>query len=532
MSVTFSPDGKQLAAACPDNSVRLWEVASGKLLHDLGGHRGPVWAVAFTPDDRTVLSGGEDRSVRLWDAETGKEVARLPDSHAGIVVSLQAAPDGTLAYSADTARNVVGWKVKPKQPGETSREMVRRFAGPQQFPFALFAQLALSPDGKMVAAVDGRNPACFWDTATGKELRPLALPPMPFRGIALSPDGHTVALRTQEGFLTLWDLRSGKEGLALGDKKGFGPFAFSPDGRSLVAIDPEVRMVHAHPLANESESLHLWEVATGKERWCAKVPDILSRAVFSPTGRLVSVGGEDGHIRLLDATTGKEIAQLAGHLGSVRALAFSHDGRRLISGSSDTTALLWDVAALEQAARPPALALGADRLRELWDKLLATDAVEAHGAVGTLARAPAEVVPFLKAQVGGLSWPDPKKIPQWIAQLDNDSFDVREAASRELEAVGDAAVPALEKALEKPRSLEMRQRAQILIARLTKSRLPAKKVRVVRALEVLERIGTAEARRAVEDLARKPNTDWLRQEAETTLERWARRPPTGAKDRP
>jgi RNA polymerase sigma factor (sigma-70 family) len=507
MTVAYSPDGKHLAAGGPYSLVPVWDVASGKLLHEVSGHRAAVQALAFTPDGTGLLSGGADCALRLWDPETGKERSGFQAAHGGPIAGLAVAPDGKTLYSAGTDQAILAWSLAPGGQGETARAPLRRFAG---IPWPGHEiELALSPSGKLVAATDNRAPPYFWDAATAKEAQPLTLPKEPRRGIAFSPDGRTVALRTREGILGLWDLASGKEKQRIRSRERTGPFAFSPDGRAILALDTE---------------LHLWEVATGRERWRRAVtPEVLPCLAFSPTGKLCALGGQDPVIRVLDTRTGQEVARLAGHLGAVRALAFSPDGRRLVSGSVDTTALVWDTARLEQALQRLGKELDASRLEALWEDLLEGSAAQAHRAIGDLAGSPREAVPFLKKQLAGVTWPDLKQVPRLIADMDSDQFKVRENASVDLEEIGEAAVPLLRKALEGTPSTEVRVRVGMLLAEPKETGLPIKKVRVVRALEVLEQVGTAEARAVIEGLAKVKEPDWLRQEAEATLGRWARR---------
>lgn len=507
LTVVFSPDGKLLAAAGPDSWVQLWDVASGKLLHDVAGHRGAVQAVAFTPDGKTVLTGSSDRLVRLWDPATARERCAGLAGHGGPVAGLIVSADGKTAYSAGLDQSVLAWKLDPERPGDVGKVPLRRFTG---IPWPGFQiDFALAPDGKLLAATDNRNAAFIWDTATAKVMQTLTQPKEPRRGVAFSPDGRTVALRTRDGLLVLWDLASGKERQLIGKSTGTGPFAFSPDGRAILAMDNEV---------------HLWEVATGRERCHFQVTaEMVPCLTVSPTGRLFALGGEESAIRVHDARTGKEVARLAGHLGAVHALVFAPDGRQLVSGGADTTALVWDVAKFEAAAQRRAVALDTGELDVLWQKLLETDAVKAHEAIGTLATSPKTAVPFLQKHIGAQTWADPRQIPKLIADLDDDKFEVRESASKTLEELGETAEPHLRKALEGAVSAEVRTQAQALLARAKTQGLPIKKARVVRALEVLEQIGTPAARATIEELARNQKQVWLQQEAEATLERWARR---------
>jgi RNA polymerase sigma factor (sigma-70 family) len=507
MTLAYSPDGKQLAAAGPESLVPVWDTTSGKLLHEVVGHRAAVQAVAFAPDGQTVLTGSSDATLRLWDPATGKERSPALGSHAGPVVGLVVALDGKTVYSAGMDQTLLAWQLNADLPAEKGRTPLRRFTGIKWPGFQL--DLSLSPDGKLLAATDNNAPAFFWDAATGKDIQPLVLPKEPRRGIAFSPDRQTVALRTREGVLGLWDLASGKERLRIGKKQHSGPFAFSADGRAILALDSE---------------LHLWEVATGRERWHIAVqPEVLPCLAVSPTGKLCAVGGADPVIRVLDMMTGLEAGRLAGHRGAIRALAFSPDGRRLVSGSVDATALVWDVTDIEKRLRRPDMELEARELAGLWKKLLDLDTAQAYKAMDTFAGSPTTTVPFLKNELTGLTWAsDPKQVGRLIADLDSERFEVRENAGLDLEEIGPAAEPLLRKALEGSPSTEARVRIEVLLDRPKEASLPMKKVRVVRALEILEEIGTPVAREVVEGQAKRKDSDWLRREAETMLARWKR----------
>jgi RNA polymerase sigma factor (sigma-70 family) len=502
LNLVFSPDGKRLAAACTDSVVRIWDTASGKLVHDGVGHQAPVGAVVWTPDGKEILSGSEDQTVRLWDVSTGKEKGIVPGG-TGYVVGLALTPDGKSLISTGINPTVLAaWKFPLEPAGKKPPSATQRFAGITGMSFDITP--SLSPDGKVLAATDNRVAGYFWDTATGKALEPLKLPKEPRRGIAFSPDGRTVALRTREGILSLWDLTTGREIRQLGKKTRTGPFAFSADGRSILALDA---------------TLHLFEVASGEERWDIKVPlDFLPCLAVSPTGRLFALGGDNPEIRVHETRTGKEIAHLAGHLGRVHSLAFSPDGAQLVSGSSDTTALVWDVAGLGRTARGPSVKLESGRLEELWRTLLEPNASRPYEGMSMLAGAPDLAVPFLKNQLERQTWPDPKEIPQLITDLDSGKFKVRETATLRLEDLGEAAVSALRKLLDGTPSAEVRNRALQVLARLATG-VSRSQLRLLRTLEVLEQIGTPQARSAIETLLKPEHPAWLRQEARTTLER-------------
>jgi hypothetical protein len=240
---------------------------------------------------------------------------------------------------------------------------------------------------------------------------------------------------------------------------------------------------------------------------------------FSEDGRMLAFSVPGNAIHVHEAGAGKELGRFAGHAGQVSALAFSPDGKRLASSSHDGTALVWDAAPLAKKAAP---ARPAD-VAALWEGLADTDGGRAHRAVWGLAGSPGGAEKLLAERLKPAVPVDPKRIARLIADLDADEFVVRNRASRDLAVLGDVAVPALKKALEGSPSTEMRRRVQELLDREKTQAFDLGQVRFLRALEALELLGTAEARKLVEKLAGGPADAWETKEAMASLERLARR---------
>jgi hypothetical protein len=194
-------------------------------------------------------------------------------------------------------------------------------------------------------------------------------------------------------------------------------------------------------------------------------------------------------------------------------MVFSQDGRRLLTDAHNGTALLWD---LTGGAKGEMTARQRD---DLWRDLAGADAGRAHEAVWRLILSPKESVLLLREKLRPAAPADAALIARRVAELDDDDFTVREKATKDLESAGEAARAALEKALEKAPSAEVKQRAESLLAKLDEGTPGAEVLRELRALEVLEAVGTPEARQVVEGLANGTAGARLTREAKGTLER-------------
>jgi hypothetical protein len=217
--------------------------------------------------------------------------------------------------------------------------------------------------------------------------------------------------------------------------------------------------------------------------------------------------------------SGQERGQLVGHQGQIQALAYSPDGKRLASASADTTALIWNVG--ESASGPGPLS--AKELRSLYDDLAGADASRAFRAVSRLIAVPQQSVPFLQERLPPATPLDPERTARLIADLGADRFSVREKASADLLALGEAVRPAIERTLKAQPALEVRRRLEAIREKIDQQVLSSDSLRAVRAAEALEAIGTPEAKRLLALLARGAAEARLTQEASAALDRLDRR---------
>ena len=506
----LSPDGKTVAAAGGQEGyrLRLWDADSGRELCPLEGHEAPVRFLAVTPDGKHAVTAAEDNTVRIWDVARARVVRSLPvisRFRDGCVLALS--PNGRVLAIRTAAMHidlidVASGKSKALCSGHKNRIMA----------------IAFSPDSKTLASTAADRTVRLWDAATGKELRRFqaSVGFDDWRCEVFSPNGKWLFTGGEEKDRTicLWDVATGKLlRRFVGHRAYVVCVALSPDGQILAssAADGTVR---------------LWDVESGKERHriegdaLGHQPHVPSLA-FAPDGRTLLLGRLTGSVELWEVATAKLRHRFVGHPAGVYTVAFTPDGRTVASGSGDTTVLLWDVSG--QAGTPRRERLNEKELASLWEDLAGASARKAYRAIWTLVAAPRQAVDGLWARLKPREAAAPERLRKLIADLDSKRFSVRQKAMTELAALADLAEPALRQALREGPPLETRQRVVQLLEKLTRLAAPSELLRAVRAVEVLERIGTPDAQRLLESLASGAPGARLTREARASLRRLAKR---------
>jgi RNA polymerase sigma factor (sigma-70 family) len=493
--ITFSGDGKIVAAA-DGAGVTLWDATTGRWLHDLG-HTYYVGAIAFTPDGKTLLTGSgyNDRFLRVWDPLSGRSLGKWKGHEWGIL-AISVTPDGRRAISTSQDATIRIWDLK-------SGEEMGRIGDGKSVAWAA----DLSRDGKLLAT--GGNGIQLWDFATRRKVRSFGQGTV--LHLAFSPDGTKLASsNSKEATVRLWNVGNGEELRSFkGASEGGTKFGFSSDGRMLAT-------------GNSDGTIVIWDLLTGKQLRQLGQPlkpgprsaYVLGDLTFSPDGRVVAAGYSDQSVRLLEVATGEERARYQGHRAGLDAVAFSPDGRLLASGGWDRTIMVWDVTGRVGAEKSDRIVLDAKLQERLWADLADRDAAKAYQAMQVLLGSE-QTVSLLRKRMRPAVAADPARLNRLATDLDSDDFVVREKATQELTALGDRAESVLRKALPKA-SAEARRRIEDILVRID----PASSLdllRGLRAVEVLEWLGTADAQQVLKILADGDPNARLTREAKAAL---------------
>jgi WD40 repeat protein len=330
--LAFAPDGRTLATASFDKTIKLWDVAAARERTTLHGHTAPVFTVAFSGDGKRLASGAVDGIVKVWDPAAGQLLLSCK-GHRQSVSSVAWTPDGKALASASMDGLVKVWDLATVQ----GPPVLKSFGGAVK-------AVAFTPDGGGVAAVDQGGILLVSDVATGApRLRHQLKVEFGFNFCAtFAPDGRTLAGGGPRATVELYDVASGQKRQALPGHAGVVYcLAFAPDGKTLAAGSGE---------AQKAGAIKLWDTVKGRElRTLMGYEGHVQAVAWSPDGKMLAGGAKDGTVKLWEAATGKErLSFLAGPgkeqlgflgWGGVKALAFSPDGRRLAVATGSTITL-------------------------------------------------------------------------------------------------------------------------------------------------------------------------------------------------
>jgi WD40 repeat protein len=505
--LVWSPNRAALAWPGGDYFVRICNSATGEFLFLPNGHMDEINYLRFGPDGKTLISGSRDGTARLWDVASRKELRRF-ETRQGYLETIALSPDGK------TIASPIGPRLWDVHSGKE---------WPQFAHHEMRANcVAFSPDGKSLAAPGLDRAIHIWDLATGAErLRcgEQSLGATPIRSMAFSPNGEILATANDYGMMRasgkidLWEVATGKQIRTFGSGKmvSYQSLAFSPNGKWLVT---------GSGWWGRDSGIRLWDVSTGLETE-PSVPQVDSAlsVIFSPDNRYLISTEREGAVRLWEVATRQEVKRFSVP-DLVSAVAFSPDGKTIATAASDTTILLWPTLVQDRQPGDTPRVLSAEELRTSWAALAGDDAAKSFQAIEIMVSAPQQSVPLIKEQLAQLLVQF-HRIAKLITDLDDDSFEVREKSTTQLEKLGVIAEPALRAKLADQPSAEVRRRAERILRETPRSSKASAILQATRAITTLEYVGTPEARQLLQSIAQMKPKDWLSEEANASLKRLA-----------
>ena len=490
IDAVFTRDGKHVVATT-GQKLRVWAVADGKELFDRPGSLGHAPVLATSPDGRWLVSADWlDRGVSVWDLANGRLARTLPlgGEDGRYVRELRFSPDGHSLWVVNYKGFAQCWNWLTGKESKTLQLDPPVTNVPK---LTELYRVRLSSDGTIAAALArkwaGSDPTGFvvWDVASGaiKGERSFRAE---LRQWTWTGDGSVVALSTSDGLVVADGNDPSRTRFTVPEVGANAPVAFSADGRLLAALKSPDR-------ETKERAVLVIETASGAITAVVQTGPVDHLALASNGRVLVVTGG--GSVKVFDTATGAERLRRSLPCPATGLLLLSDT--RVITASEDGTGLVWDLTA-PAAVRPQS----SETPAQLWAALAGVNAVEAHKAVWELVDRPAEAVTLLREKLKPARPADEATVKALIAKLDAPDFVDRESATKTLQSFGAAAAPALRAALKGDPSAEQADRIKRLLAVTNAPIVPAgDSLREVRAVAILEWIGSADARKVLEELA-------------------------------
>jgi WD40 repeat protein len=309
--VCFSPDGKIIASASKDQTIKLWRL-DGTLIKTLEGHNHTVYGVTFSPDGKMIASASADNTIKLWRLDG--TLIKTIEGHRDIVYQVKFSPDGEIMASASADNTIKLWKI--------DGTLIKTLEGHSEVVY----QANFSPDGEIIISASGDQTIKLWQK-DGTLIKTILAHSKTVYGVSFSPNGKIFASAGFDNKVKFWR----RDGTLLktfsGHVNWVNRVCFSPDGETVAS-------------ASDDNTVKLWkpegillQTLADHQHWVYDVS-------FSPDGQAIATASKDQTIKLW-TKEGKLINTLNGHEDLVNGISFSPDGKIIASASKDHTVKLW-----------------------------------------------------------------------------------------------------------------------------------------------------------------------------------------------
>ncbi|MDM8539965.1 hypothetical protein QUF90_02650 [Desulfococcaceae bacterium HSG9] len=324
-AVSISHDGQLAASGSYDNTIKIWRVSDGRLLHTLYGHTDSILDVCFSPVSEILATAGADAAIKLWHAQSGKLI-RTFEGHKDAVNSIAFSSTGDMLASGSRDKTIRLWKV-------ADGTALKAFTAHDGAVFSV----SFNPDSKLLASGGDDNKINLWDVKTGRRRTTLKGHYKDVHSVSFSPDGHSLVSGSDDHTIRIWDVTGNTEPRVLqGHAGSVFSVTFAPDGNTLAS-------------AGHDNAVKIWDMRDDTVVMTffghsGSVRDLC----FNPGGTILASAGFDRSVRLwcysyFSGGAGRNVVTRRNHLGPVYSVNFSPDGKTLVSGSFDNTVKLWPV---------------------------------------------------------------------------------------------------------------------------------------------------------------------------------------------
>ena len=327
-TVCFSPDGSIIASGGDDQGIKIWDTKSGNLIRVIRGHSGSINTICFSPDGIYIISGSSDNTIKVWDTNSGKLIKSL-SGHQGFINSLCCTNDGLYIISGGSDASIKIWNLQTNKLVRTLKKHI-----------SSVNTVIFESNSKSIISCSNDNTIIIWNFDTGSIVQTLDSPEKHLsyiNTVACSFDGKYIVSGSADKTVKIWNMNTGDLIKTIsgykGHKESINAVCFSPDGKFILS-------------ASDDSSIKIWNVKTGKlHKDFSGNTNSINEIKFSPDGKWLASAYADKTIKIWNIQNGslQKDNLLLEHTKDVNTLCYSSDGKFIVSGGNDKKIIIWNL---------------------------------------------------------------------------------------------------------------------------------------------------------------------------------------------